>query len=121
MEIVVYVTSQKALFRTSSKVKAPFPPLVALVKPIASVTAAITGRFLRLLWKRSSGEQRKKWRNRFIIGGTMLTGIVGLSYLSNVRECPYTGRKKFIVLNQEQVGVVGFVALVVTFVKTFKP
>ena len=61
---VVYVTSQKALFRTSSKVKAPFPPLVALVKPIASVTAAITGRFLRLLWKRSSGEQRKKWRNR---------------------------------------------------------
>ena len=46
---------------------------------------------------------KQKWTKRVGILGAVMAGCAGYGYASHLVVCPYTGRRKFVALSQEQV------------------
>ena len=97
-----------SMLRTTPKISAPLPAfLVVLAKPLAMASAALIGRGFRIGWGRISTEKKiklkQKWTKMLAISGGVMSGCVVYGYASHVVVCPYTGRRKFVALSQEQV------------------
>ncbi|KAK0063025.1 metalloendopeptidase OMA1 mitochondrial [Biomphalaria pfeifferi] len=98
-------------FHTSSRQRMPLPPvLVLLIKPLAKIGAAVTGRSVRLWFRRLSPEQKSRItsniKHRWYIFAGCGAALVGgsiLFYVSHLEETPVTGRQRFIIFTQEQI------------------
>eukprot|EP00092_Neocalanus_flemingeri_P009821 GFUD01010583.1.p1 GENE.GFUD01010583.1~~GFUD01010583.1.p1 ORF type:complete len:457 (-),score=103.11 GFUD01010583.1:147-1517(-) len=109
-------TSPLSKIRTSPVHSVPFPPfLVIFAKPLAMVSATVIGRGARFAWGRIAAakktELKKKWTKWLWITGGVMGGCVGWGYASHVKECPYTGRRKFVALSTEQINRIAEEAL----------
>jgi len=99
----------KCSFHTSSR--RPIPPIIlALMKPITKVTAAVAGRTVRK-WYRGMDSAKKKAliatikRHWYIPVGIVGSVVVygGVFYYSHIVETPITGRKRFVMLTYDQI------------------
>ncbi|KAH9491615.1 metalloendopeptidase [Bulinus truncatus] len=96
-------------FHTSSRRQIP-PIWLLFIKPLAKIGAAVTGRSIRLWFRRLGPEERKhvisNLRKRWYIFaglGFVLVGVSTFFYISHLELTPITGRKRFIIFTQEQI------------------
>ncbi|XP_041360145.1 metalloendopeptidase OMA1, mitochondrial-like [Gigantopelta aegis] len=102
-------SSLQTRFSTSSQRNIP-PILWLFVKPIAKVSAALTGRRVRKWWQSLPKDKKMHFKTRmtqnwpiFALagGGLVVTGFV--YYELHVQETPVTGRKRFIAVTHNQL------------------
>ncbi|XP_022089277.1 metalloendopeptidase OMA1, mitochondrial-like [Acanthaster planci] len=97
-------------FRTSPPRQA-IPPLLVLlfVKPIAKLTAILSGRTFRNWWRALPHNKRQYFyeslgRHKYKILATLLglTGVCSVYYYSHLQTTPFTNRKRFIAFTDSQ-------------------
>lgn len=87
------------------------PPLLVLViRSVAKIGAIISGRIIRKYWQNLSPKEKeillekiRSKKTKIACAGTILIGVLYLYYLEHIVEDPLTKRKKFIMLNQNQL------------------
>ncbi|XP_059176688.1 metalloendopeptidase OMA1, mitochondrial-like [Physella acuta] len=96
-------------FHTSTRRQIP-PIFWVVLKPLAKFGAAVTGRTVRIWFKRLDPQRKKdilaKLKQKWYIpaGIVFVTALAGTYYyISHLEETPITGRKRFITFTHEQI------------------
>lgn len=107
-----YTQNAIRIFHTSQVQKAvPLAPiLVKLMSPIARLFSILVGRRLRKWWKALPKKQKFLYRKKLkdhrykLIGAAGLVGGLSTAYYQyHIEETPITGRRRFMLLNKEQI------------------
>jgi len=107
-----FTLTKKYIHTTQSISAAPLlaPLLLKLTTPISRLLFLLLGRRFRSWWKKLPKDKKTKYINNFIKSRNrmgFLTGLfIGTSaayYIYHLENTPVTGRKRFMILNKEQL------------------
>lgn len=94
----------------TSPIRNVHPVLLLLVKPVGKIIAIVFGKTVKRWWVKLPPERRqairigaRRHRRKFLIAfGLIPTGFL-LYYVVHLEVDPITGRKRFIIINEEQM------------------
>ena len=110
--ILPQMLQNKHFHRSSVNSAAPIiaPLLVKLTTPLSRVVFLLLGRRFRKWWKSLPHEKKHKYvntliknRNRAMVTLGMILGVSFSYYVYHLENTPVTGRKRFMILNNEQL------------------
>ena len=110
--ILPQMLQNKHFHRSSVNSAAPIiaPLLVKLTTPLSRVVFLLLGRRFRKWWKSLPHEKKHKYVNTLIKNRNRAMGTLGMIlgvsfsyYVYHLENTPFTGRKRFMILNNEQL------------------